>query len=104
MITKERFKKISADLSVQDVHEELDVACEELYTVVRELPNTIQTLETSMEYLKSAMKITAKNSGLQPLGFKIDRIDGGLTTRHGQLERIAEDIESLYKDLKKLKS
>ena len=104
MITKERFKKISADLSVQDVHEELDVACEELYTVVRELPNTIQTLETSMEYLKSAIKQANKYRGFESLSLKIDRIDGNLEQRHAQLEHIAEDFDRLYKDLKKLKS
>ena len=104
MITKERYKKIAANLSVSDVYDELDVACEELYTVVRELPNTMQTLETSMEYIESAIGQANKNRGMEAFSLKIGRVGDNLAQRHGQLEHIAEDFERLYKDLKKLKS
>ena len=102
MITKERFKKISADLSVQDVYDELDVACDEMYTVSSEVPNTAQTMETVIEFLKNAAKAAGKvDEGLQD---ECSRLARNAKAHLEDYVNMARDAEDLYKAIKKLKS
>ena len=102
MITKERFKKISADLSVSDVYDELEVACDEMYTVSSEVPNTAQTMETVVEFLQNAEK--AAKGVDNNLATEIAKVAADADNYLADLEEFAKDAEKLYKTIKKLKS